>query len=56
MAINIDEKASIFNVSHYSIIGNICKIIPSLIEKLNNSNLEVKELIAKENVRRIYEL
>lgn len=48
MAINTDKKASIFNVSHYSIIGDIYEIIPSLIEKLNNGTLKVKELIAKE--------
>lgn len=48
MAINTDEKATIFNVSHYSIIGDIYEIIPSLIEKLKNGTLDVQELIAKE--------
>jgi len=48
MAINTDKDATIFNVSHYSIIGDIYEIIPSLINKLKNGTLEIEELIIKE--------
>ena len=35
IAINTDENASIFNVAHYGIIGDIYDVIPSLIDKLS---------------------
>lgn len=33
-AINQDEKASIFNIAHYGIVGDIYEIVPQLIEKI----------------------
>lgn len=35
IAINTDENASIFNVAHFGIIGDIYEVVPNLIEKLN---------------------
>ncbi len=37
IAINNDENAPIFNISHYGIVGDIFEIIPKLIEVLENS-------------------
>lgn len=34
IAINKDEKASIFNIAHYGIVGDIYKIIPELIQSI----------------------
>ena len=45
MAINNDENASIFNVAHYAIIGDIYEIIPKLIDKLRNDKLNINDLV-----------
>lgn len=33
-AVNQDEKASIFNIAHYGIVGDIYEVVPQLIEKI----------------------
>ncbi|HVI40200.1 MAG TPA: electron transfer flavoprotein subunit alpha [Anaerovoracaceae bacterium] len=35
-AINSDPHASIFNIAHYGIVGDIYKIVPQLIENIRN--------------------
>jgi len=37
ISINSDPKASIFAVSHYSIVGNVFEVVPELIEKIKNN-------------------
>ena len=34
IAINKDPNASIFNVAHYGIIGDLHKVVPILIEEI----------------------
>ena len=45
-AINTDEDAQIFNVAHYGIVGDIYEVVPKLIEKIENDDIEMGSLKA----------
>lgn len=41
IAINNDKHASIFDIAHYGIVGDLYEIVPKLIEKIKESNANV---------------
>ncbi len=41
VAINQDEKAPIFDVAHISLVGDLYEIIPKIIEKIEQNQLEM---------------
>ncbi len=41
VAINSDKNASIFDVAHYAIVGDVNEIVPSLIEKIKEVKADV---------------
>ena len=45
IAINKDEKASIFGVAHYGIIGDVYEVIPRLIEKIKANQVNVEDMV-----------
>lgn len=44
IAINQDEKATIFQAAHYGIIGDIYEIVPTLIEKIKSGEMTIADL------------
>lgn len=44
VAIDKDEKASIFGVAHYGIIGDVYEVIPRLIEKIKANKVNVEDM------------
>jgi electron transfer flavoprotein alpha subunit len=44
IAINQDEKATIFQAAHYGIIGDIYEIVPTLIEKIKSGEMSITDL------------
>ena len=45
VAINQDENASIFNVAHYAIVGDVYDVVPKLIEKIENEKCQLATTI-----------
>ncbi len=41
VAINSDKDATIFNVAHIGIVGNIYEVVPKLIEQIKNGSTEM---------------
>lgn len=46
IAINEDEKAPIFSVAHYAIIGDVYEIIPNLLEQIKSGKEELLKALA----------
>jgi electron transfer flavoprotein alpha subunit len=36
LAINIDPQAPIFKAAHAALVGDVCEIIPALLNKIEN--------------------
>ena len=46
IAINEDEKAPIFSVAHYALIGDLYEIIPNLLEQIKSGKEELLKALA----------